>query len=65
MEWSILGRMRDAREEVWEAAEVVDSVRIVVLCAMQELDEVSWLAGVVNVRSEEGEGLLEEWCCGR
>ncbi len=30
-EWSILGRMRDAREEVLEAAEVVCSVRMVVL----------------------------------
>src|SRR5690242_10714778 len=35
--WSILGRMREAREEVCEEAEVVHSARIVVLCAMQAL----------------------------
>ena len=29
--------MREGREEVWEAAEVVCSVRMVVLWAMQEL----------------------------
>lgn len=39
MEWSILGRIREAREEVALAAEVVCSVRIVVLYAMQELEE--------------------------
>jgi hypothetical protein len=51
-----LGRMRDASEEVWEAAEVVDSVRIVVLWAMQELEEVSWRARwVVKREVEEGE----------
>ena len=37
MEWSILGRMREASEEVWEEAEVVHSERMVVLWAMQEL----------------------------
>lgn len=30
-EWSILGRMRDARDEVFEAADVVCSVRMVLL----------------------------------
>lgn len=30
-EWSILGRIRDARDEVLEAAEVVCSVKMVVL----------------------------------
>lgn len=29
--------MREAREEVWDEAEVVHSERMVVLCAMQEL----------------------------
>jgi len=29
--WSILGRMRDARDEVLEAADVVCSVKMVVL----------------------------------
>ena len=33
----ILGRTREASDEVWEAAEVVCSLRIVVLWAMQEL----------------------------
>lgn len=33
-EWSIFGRMREAREEVPEAAEDVCSVRIVVLWAI-------------------------------
>lgn len=33
-EWSIFGRMREAREEVPEAAEEVCSVRMVVLWAM-------------------------------
>jgi hypothetical protein len=31
VEWEILGRMREAREEVWEEAEAVCSVRIVLL----------------------------------
>jgi hypothetical protein len=31
--------MREAREEVWEEADVVHSARIVVLWAMQELEE--------------------------
>jgi hypothetical protein len=35
---SILGRTSEAREEVPEVAEVVCSVRIVVLWAMQELE---------------------------
>jgi hypothetical protein len=39
--WSILGRMREARLEVWLEAEVVHSERIVVLWAMQELKAVS------------------------
>ena len=39
----ILGRTREAREEVCEEAEVVCSVRIVVLWAMQELRYVSVL----------------------
>lgn len=38
---SILGRMREARDEVWEEADVVHSERIVVLCAIQELKIVS------------------------
>ena len=33
----ILGRMMEAREDVFEAAEVVCSVRMVVRYAMQEL----------------------------
>jgi hypothetical protein len=37
VECSILGRMREAREEVWDEAEVVHSERMVVLWAMQEL----------------------------
>jgi len=36
-EWSILGRMSEARDEVCDEAEVVHSLRIVVLCAMHEL----------------------------
>lgn len=35
--WSILGRTREARLEVWLEAEVVHSDRIVELWAMQEL----------------------------
>lgn len=38
---SILGRTRDAREEVPEVAEVVCSVRMVVLWAMHELKKIS------------------------
>ena len=57
----ILGRMMEAREEVLEAAEVVCSVRMVVLYAMQEL-------GQTVSRSTEGgwerEGVLEEGCSG-
>lgn len=37
MEWSILGRIREARLEVCDEAEVVHSERMVVLWAMQEL----------------------------
>lgn len=37
MLWSILGRMREARDEVCEEAEVVHSLRIVERWAMQEL----------------------------
>lgn len=37
MSWAILGRIKEAREEVWEEAEVVHSDRMVLLCAMQEL----------------------------
>lgn len=33
----IFGRMSEARDEVWEEAEVVHSVRMVLLCAMHEL----------------------------
>jgi hypothetical protein len=33
-EWSILGRMRDAREDDCELADDVCSLSIVVLCAM-------------------------------
>lgn len=33
----ILGRTREASEEVWEDAEAVCSLRMVVLCAMQAL----------------------------
>lgn len=40
----ILGRIREARLEVWEVADDVCSVRMVVLCAMQELDEKMRLA---------------------
>lgn len=36
-EWSIFGRMTEAREELLEAAEVVCSVSIVVLWAIQAL----------------------------
>lgn len=36
---SIFGRMREARDEVCDEAEVVHSARMVVLCAMQELQE--------------------------
>ena len=32
-----MGRMREAREEVCDEAEVVHSERMVVLCAIQEL----------------------------
>lgn len=35
---SILGSMRDAREDVCDDAEVVHSLRMVVLCAIQELE---------------------------
>ena len=38
-EWSIFGRMSDARDEVLEAADVVCSVKIVVLCAIHALVE--------------------------
>ena len=38
MLWEILGRIREARVEVVEAAEGVCSVRIVVVWPMQELD---------------------------
>jgi hypothetical protein len=39
-----LGRIREAREEVCEAAEVVDSDRMVLLWAIQELEAlVSWV----------------------
>lgn len=35
--WDILGRIRDAREDVCDEAEVVHSDRMVVWCAMHEL----------------------------
>lgn len=38
MVWVIFGRTREAREEVWEEAEVVCSVRMVVLWAMHALE---------------------------
>ena len=37
----IFGRTREAREEVWEDAELVCSLRMVVLCAMHALVIVS------------------------
>jgi hypothetical protein len=37
VEWSILGRISDASDDVWLEAEVVHSVSIVVLCAMHAL----------------------------
>jgi hypothetical protein len=36
--WLILGRTSEARDEVCEDADVVCSVRIVVLCAIQALE---------------------------
>lgn len=36
---SILGRMREARDDVCDDAEVVHSARMVVLWAMQELSQ--------------------------
>lgn len=40
-EWSILGRIREASDEVCEEAEVVHSARIVLLWAMHALGGVS------------------------
>ena len=54
MAWLILGRTREARLEVWEEAEVVCSVRMVVLWAMQALADVG------RVRIGGGEDLLEQ-----
>lgn len=64
--WLILGRMREARDEVCEAAEVVHSVRMVVLWAMHEL----WFGMLLvshHTKPSPGRGrgmegcLLEEW----
>jgi hypothetical protein len=60
--WAIFGSTREASDEVWELAEVVCSVRIVVLWAMQALGRVSLtLKSVVResrTREEEWEALM-------
>lgn len=48
MLWVILGRMREAREEVWEEAEVVHSDRMVLLCAIQELGVANSLSAFIK-----------------
>lgn len=54
LEWSIFGRIREARAEVPEADEEVCSVRIVVLCAMH-----AYRSGV----DEEEDAIVELlWC---
>lgn len=42
--WEILGRIIEARLEVWEEGEALCSVRMVVVCAMQELVRVLVIA---------------------
>lgn len=44
--WVILGRTREARDDVWEDAEAVCSLRMVLLCAMQALEVVSLRSAV-------------------
>ena len=50
VEWSILGRMTEARDDVCEDADVVHSVKMVLLWAMHELCDGRWLAGFRRVR---------------
>jgi hypothetical protein len=45
----ILGRMSEASDEVADAAEVVCSLRIVVLCAIQELLVLSWCRAIIGI----------------
>ena len=60
-EWSILGRMREASDEVCDEAEVVHSLRMVVLCAMQELVRASaWLAWIQPARYVTGDNALDQ-----
>lgn len=41
-----MGRTREARDDVWEDAEAVCSLRMVLLCAMQALEVVSLRSAV-------------------
>lgn len=62
MRCSIFGRIRDASDEVCEAADVVHSVKMVVLCAIQELQCMSDGTDFLEWSGQGDQGsLLEEW----
>lgn len=65
MSWVILGRISEASEDVCEDAEVVHSERMVVLCAMHELDgekreEVSYPRNHAPASMMKGRALTEK-----
>lgn len=63
-EWVIFGRMREGSEEVAELAEVVCSVRMVLLWAMQAYRSGVWVDddAMVVERGVWWFGLSASWC---